>query len=172
VNLKAVDNLRWLDMGYNVIDLIDKAIKGAIRRKELHENIGREKCDIQSIKIMSKVLVKEIDRTIQYYEILKKEIDIVEFEEIDFYVYDKISFLIDEFNKKIYMPPIDNIREYLKFSLHIEKDLKSLLIDVQGRFVKNTSDLNTKTYEILSDMINNKASIIEVLEKILNKKQP
>ena len=78
-----------------------------------------------------------------------------------------MSFLIDEFNKKIYVTEIHNIKEFMKFSLDAEKDGKSLLIDVQGRFVKNTSDTHTKTYEILSKMINNKAIKIELLEKIL-----
>lgn len=154
-------------MGYNVIDLINKAIKLAIRRRKIYENIGKDKCDIPSIEIMSKVLEKEIDRTIKYYETLKNEINGVEFDEIDFYIYDKMSFLIDEFNKKIHVTEINNVREYLKFSLDSEKDGQSLLIDLQGRFVKNASDLNTKTYEILSNMIDNNARNIAVLEKIL-----
>jgi len=154
-------------MGYNVVDLIDKAIKVSIRKKEIYENIGKEKCNIPCMEIMSKVLVKEIDKTIKYYETLKIEIGKVEFEEIDLYIYDKMSFLIDEFNKRIYMTKINNVKEYLKFSLDLEKDVRSLLIDIQGRFVKNTSDLHTKTYEVLSYMINNKIKNIETLEKTL-----
>ena len=154
-------------MGYNVIDLIDKAIKVATRKKNIYESIGKDKCDIPCIEIMSKVLVKEIDKTIKYYEELKNEISEGEFDEIDFYIYDKMSFLIDEFDKKTYVTEINNVKEYLKFSLDLEKDGKSLLIDVQGRFVKNTSDLNTKTYEILSNMIDNKARNIALLEETL-----
>jgi len=60
-------------MGYNVIDIIDKAINIAVRRKTEYENIGKEKCDTQSIRIMSIVLAKEADKTIQYYETLKKK---------------------------------------------------------------------------------------------------
>ncbi|MBC8060890.1 MAG: hypothetical protein H7Y18_09510 [Clostridiaceae bacterium] len=154
-------------MGYNVIDLIDKAIKVSIRKKEIYKSIGKENCDIPSIQIMSKVISKEIDKTIKYYETLKVEIGDVEFEEIDLYIYDKMSFLIDEFNKRVYVTKINNVKEYLKFSLELEKDVQSLLIDVQGRFVKSTSDLHTKTYEILTFMINNKAQNIATLEKTL-----
>lgn len=154
-------------MGYNVIDLINKGINIAIRRKTIFENIGQEKCDIPSMKIISKVLVKEIEKTIQYYETLKKEIGNEEFEEIDFVIYDKMSFLIDEFSKKICVPEINNVREYLKFSLDLSKDIHSLLIDVRGRFVKNTSDIHTKTYKILSDIINNIAMHITTIEKTL-----
>ena len=154
-------------MGYNVIDLINKSIKIANRKKAIYESVGQRKCDIPSIEIMSKVLSKEISKTILYYEELKNELSESKFEEIDFYIYDKMSFLIDEFNKKIYATEINNIKEYLKSALNLEKDGKSLLIDVQGRFVKNTSDIHTKTYKILSDMINNKDNLIMTLEKII-----
>lgn len=154
-------------MGYNVMDVINKAINIAVREKAIYESIGQRKCDIPSIEIISKVLAKEIDKTIKYYEELKSEVSEAKFEEIDFYIYDKISFLIDEFNKKIYATEINNIKEYLKFSLALEKDGKSLLIDVQGRFVKNTSDMHTKTYKTLSAMIDNKENLITMLEKVI-----
>lgn len=154
-------------MGYNIIDLINKAINIAIRKKTIYKSVGQLNHDIPSIEIMSKVLAKEIDKTIKYYEELKSELSGVKFEEIDFYIYDRQSFLIDEFNKKIYTTEINNIKEYLKFSLDLEKDGKSLLIDVQGRFVQNTSDTKTRTYKILSDMIINKDNLISALEKII-----
>jgi len=50
---------------------------------------------------MSTVLIKQMDKTIEYYEKLKKVISGMEFEEIDFVIYDKMSFLIDEFNRKV-----------------------------------------------------------------------
>ncbi|EFG89044.1 hypothetical protein CLCAR_1228 [Clostridium carboxidivorans P7] len=55
-------------MGYNVIDLIDKAINIGIKEKTLYENIGKEKCNIPSIKIMSKILIQEVDKNIQHNE--------------------------------------------------------------------------------------------------------
>ncbi|AAK78256.1 MULTISPECIES: hypothetical protein [Clostridium] len=154
-------------MGYSIIDIIDKAIGIVIRRKSEYEKIEEEKHDSQAIRVMSAVLVKEADRTIQYYKTLKEEVGSVEFEEIDFIVYDKMSFLIDQFNKKTYEHHINNVKDYLKFSLDLEKDVYSLLVDVQGRFVKNTSDTHTKTYEILSDIIDNKANHISTIEKTL-----
>lgn len=154
-------------MGYNIVDIIDKGINIAIRRKVIFEKIGKNRCDIPTMKILSTVLIKEVDRTIQYYETLKKEIGNVEFEEIDFVIYDKISFLINEFNERIYVPEINDVKEYLRFSVDLEKDTYSLLIDIQGRFVKNTSDMHTKTYKILSQIIGNIDKHIKTLEKIL-----
>ncbi len=155
-------------MGYNVIDLINKSISISIKEKTMYENIGKEKCNIPSIKIMSKVLIQEVDKNIQYYESLKKELANLNFEEIDFGVYDKMSFLINEFNAKVYVTEVVNVRGYLKFSLDFQKDVYSLLIDLQGRSVKNSSDIDTKTYKILSDMISNKSKHINILEKIWN----
>ena len=154
-------------MGYNVADIINKAIKIALRRRTIYEKIGQEKYDILSIKIISTVLIKEVDRTIEYYEALLKEINDVEFEEIDFSIYDKMSFLINDFNKRIDIAEINNVREYLTFSLSLEKSLYSLLIDIQGRFVTNTSDIHTETYRILSDIIDNKTKHIAMIEKAL-----
>jgi hypothetical protein len=154
-------------MGYNVVDLIDKAIDIAIRRKNILEDIGHEKLDIQAIQIMSKVLSKEICKTIEYYETLKKELNNADIEEIDFVIYDKISFLINEFNKRIYASEINNVREYLKFSIDLLRDTNSLLVDIQGRLIKNIWDINTKTYKILSDLIRNIEGHIDTLEKNL-----
>lgn len=154
-------------MGYNVIDLINKAIDISIRKKAIYEHIGQRKCDISSMEMVSTILIKQINNTIRYYETLKRESEDRDFEEIDISIYDRISFLINEFNKKMYEPQINNIRDFLEFSLISEKDTYSLFIDIQGRFVKNTSDIHTKTYNILSDMINNKVELITTLEKII-----
>lgn len=154
-------------MAYNIIDLLNKAISISIRKKEIYENIKQKKCDIPSMEIIPKILIKKIDNTIEYYEALKDEIGEESFEEIDIRIYDRISFLINEFSKKIYEPEINNVRDFLEFSLALEKDTYSLIIDIQGRFTQNTSDVHTKTYKILSDMINNKADFVAALEKIL-----
>lgn len=154
-------------MAYNIIDLLNKAISISIRKKEIYENIKQKKCDIPSMEIIPKILIKKIDNTIEYYEALKEEIGEESFEEIDIRIYDRISFLINEFSKKIYEPEINNVRDFLEFSLALEKDTYSLIIDIQGRFTQNTSDVHTKTYKILSDMINNKADFVAALEKIL-----
>jgi len=154
-------------MGYNVIDLINKAISISIKKKDIYENIGLQKCDIPTIKIVTTILIKQIEKTIQYYETLKKDMDDGNFEEIDFGIYDRISFLINEFNEKVNEPQIDNVKNFLAFSLGLEKKTYDLFIAIQGRIVKHTSDIHTKTYITLSNMINNKADLIRTLEKII-----
>lgn len=154
-------------MAYNVIDLIDKSIDMEERRKKLYKNIGNQQKEHSSINIMSRVLIKNIDKTINYYKDLNRELKNTELEEFDFWTYDKISFLINEYNKKQHSVTFSNVKDYIKFSLNLEKDMYSLLIDIQGRFIKSTEDTHTKTYKILSDIISSRANHIETLEKIL-----
>lgn len=154
-------------MGYNIIDILNKGIDVSTKRKAIFEAIGQKNCDIPSIKIMSTVLSKQVDRTIKYYKELKKEITPEECDEIDFVIYDKISFLINEFSSRLYVPEIDNIRDFLRFSLNLEKDLYSLLVNIQGRLVKNTNAEQTKTYETLTKAIKNVSSHIETLKDLL-----
>lgn len=162
--------MEGVNVAYNVIDLINKSIDMEERRKKLYENIGKQQKEHSSIKIMSKVLIKNIDKTINHYKDLNRELKNIELEEIDFWTYDKISFLINQYNKKQYGISFDNVGDYISFSLNIEKDMYSLLIDIQGRFVKDTKDTYTKTYEILSNIISNRVKHIETLEKILRAK--
>lgn len=153
-------------MGYNIVDIIDKAIKVAKKRKILITSVG-EKSNTPSIKVMSKVLVKESNKTIKYYEELKKEISDIELEEIDFYKYDKMSFLIDDYNKRLIEVEVKNTREYLRNLLQAEKDVYAVFVDVRGRFVNKASDTETKTYKILSKIIDNKYKNIKELEKVI-----
>lgn len=154
-------------MAYNILDIINKAQNIALKRKNIYKKLNEENCGIPSIKIISKVLIKELDKTIKYYDTLKEVIGNTELEEIDLEVYDKMSFLINEFNRKVYVPEIHNVKEYIHFILGLEKDLYSLMVDLQGRFIKNKNDLQTKTYRVLSHMIAAKSAQIEAIEKLL-----
>lgn len=156
-------------MGYNIVDIINKAINISSRRREVYVKIGDEKSDMHSLKIMVRVLVKEIDKTIAFYEKLKEEVGNTEFEEIDFRIYDKISFLINEFNSRIFIGDINNTREFLELTVALEKDVYSLLINIQGRLVNDTEDVKTNTYKIISDIIKYKAQHILTLEKTISK---
>jgi len=154
-------------MAYNIIDLIDKAISIARKRKDIYEKVGKEKSDIQAVSIMVKVLIKEVDKSIEYYEELKNQLVDVEVEEIDFGIYDKISFLISEFSNRYYIGEFKNPREFFNFSISLERDIYSLLIDIQGRLVTNANDVYTKTYKILTSIIEIKAKHIADLENML-----
>ena len=154
-------------MGYNIIDIINKAINIENKRKMVIKNAITENNTSPSIKLISKVLCNQIDEIIKYYEELKNEIKYTELEEIDFRTYDKMSFLVNEFNERICVLKVINVREYLKSTLELEKNKYSLFIDMQGRLFNNTSDTGTKTYEILSKIIANILKHIRTIEKTI-----
>ena len=154
-------------MGYNILDIIDKAIKIENKKKAIIKNVVADDNVIPAIVLMPKVLCHQMDEIIKYYEELKTEIMNTEFEEIDIRTYDKISFLMNEFNDKIYTQDIQNGKDYLKLSLKFAKDKYSLFLDIQGRLVKDMDDTNTKTYEILSKMIKNIKKQIQTIEKTI-----
>ena len=154
-------------MSYDVRDLIDKAIEIGKKRVIIYNNIGRSNSSNSSIKIVSEVLSKKQKRTIEYYELLRKEIKVEDKDEIDFLTYDKLSFLVNEFNQKKYIPEINNAKEFLIFSLNLEEDINSLFIDLQGRLMNSTKDINSKCYNVLSEMITYKIKTIKGLKDTL-----
>lgn len=83
---------------------------------------------------------------------------------IDFDIYDKISFLINQFNLKMYKTDAKTPKDFLSFSLGLEKEILALFLDIQGRLVKTSSDTTSTAYLILSNIINTKTKLIENLE--------
>ncbi len=151
-------------LGYNIIDIMDKAIAIGYKRKELYIGISNQNHQPPAVKILSKVLADNLDKTLLYYEKLKKEVNDKEVEKIDFGIYDKISFLINQFNLRIYTTDITTPKEFISFSLNFEKEILALFLDIQGRLIKNTNDTTSTAYMILTDMIKNKIKLIENLE--------
>lgn len=154
-------------MAYNVLDLLDKAINIAEKRKKLYNDALFKTSKNSSIYVLINVLLKNMDRTIEYYEKLKLEAVTVTGEEIDFVIYDKISFLVNEFNHKLFIPENLTTKILLESSLDIEKDILALYIDVQGRFVKNEGDTRTNIYKILSSLILQKQKKVTELEAFI-----
>ena len=150
-------------MGYNILDIINKAIDISHMRKRLYLEINQQNYQSPSVKILSKVLADNVDKSIIYYEKLKKEVD-ENIEIIDLVIYDRISFLINQFNLRIHTANITSATELLSFSLKLESEILALFLDIQGRLVKNQEDTNSATYIILSDMIKVKTSLIHDLE--------
>lgn len=151
-------------MGYSIIDIIDKSIAITYKRKELYTEISVQSDLPPSVKILSKVLADNVDKTLLYYGRLKNELKDEEAEKIDFAIYDKISFLISQFNLRVYSTVATTPKEFLSFSLIFEKEILALFLDIQGRLVTIESDINSKTYIILSDMIKTKTKLIGYLE--------
>jgi len=157
-------------LAYNAIDLLDKTIYIAIKRKEIYESIAEENSSNTTLLLISKVLIKNVEKNIHYYEKLKMEIDEDILEEIGFADYDRIAFLINEFNTKLLVPNISDVKALMKFSLEFEKLLYALFIDIQGRLVHKEEDAESMTYKMLSNIITRKDEQIKSLEKAIKNK--
>lgn len=155
-------------MAYNIIDIIDKIILISEKRKRIYENVYCDKEKFSSINVITKVLSRCMDREIEYYRKLKCEIEGKVLNEIDFVIYDKISFLINEFSDRLACDDVSDVNKLKKCSLEMDKKVLALLINVQGRFIKNEEDTETLAYETLTLIIKEKEKCITELEKYVN----
>lgn len=152
-------------MAYTVLDLLDKSINIAEKRKKLYSKAIPSISKNPSLYVLLNVLIKNSDKTIEYLRKLKLEANNIICEEIAFDVYDKISFLINQFNQKLFIPETLNIKNLLESSLDIEKDVLALFIDIQGRLVKKEADTGTNAYKILSKIILQEEKKIKDIQK-------
>ena len=165
-------------MGYNIIDIVNKCIiieenKRNIFKKIINEdslNLIKSELIRLRLIVLVKTFLKDIDRVIDYYEELKNRINISSIEEIDFRTYDKIAFLMNEYDNKIKYMDLDEIspKEYVDITLDLTKDKYALLIDIQGRLYNNTNDNKSSTYEVLTNLINHTDNHIKVIENIVS----
>lgn len=153
-------------MAYNALDLIDKAIDIVNNKLNIYKRILMEE-DLNIMVLVRNAFIKECEKSILYYKELKRKLQDKELEEIDFVVYDKISFLINEFNGKHYNGKVKNIKELKEFTLNYEKDTLALLIDIQGRLIKKESDINSIAYEVLNKIIKKKEEYIGNLKEYI-----
>ncbi|QBD87863.1 hypothetical protein EW636_10110 [Clostridium tetani] len=152
-------------MAYTALDLLDKIIYVEEKKRDIcGAGLDKAKNDMR-IYILIKVMMKNLDRSIEFHKELKEQMLKSKMEEIDFIVYDKISFLIDEFSTKLLAPDIFNIKGLIKFCLEFQRDILALCIYIQGRIVQREEDMNTSTYKALNAMIVEKKKEIKNLEE-------
>lgn len=156
-------------MPYNPTDLIDKAILIANKQIDIYTQVINKKFYDFRIRTLANVFIKHINDNIEYYEAIKENCRECLEEEIDFSVYDKISFLVNSFYKNIIMPNINSAKELTKYHLEMEEKKYALFIDMQGRFVKSNADRKTYGYKIISDIIKNKEKHINEIKKVMNR---
>jgi rubrerythrin len=139
---------------YTINDIIEKLILIEQDSMKLYSNIAdKSKSPNLMLSIMAKALAKEELRHIQYYESLKKEIRDEEDMQIDFFLYDRVAKLLNEFRHKIILLEPKHVQELIKYALEFEKKNIALLLDIQGRLVVDLQDVAKSTYEIISKLI-------------------
>ena len=106
-------------MAYTAIDLLDKIIYTGGKNKNMYDDSLEKLQKNTPNYLVIKVISRNLGISIEYYRKLKEETYNIDLEEIDFIIYDKISFLINEFTYKILLDTRDiksSIRVIFKFS--------------------------------------------------------
>lgn len=155
-------------MAYTIIDLLDKIIEISKIKKDNCISAMQNMEKGSHNYILLKVFDKSIGKHIKYYEKLKNDISEngTNIEEIDFQVYDKISYLVNEFKHHSLIPDnnFNNVEEsYLKF----QKEVLALYLDIQGRMVKSEKDTKTEAYKTFCEIISYKQKNIAEIEKFI-----
>lgn len=156
-------------MSYTVLDLIDKVIYMIGKKKDTCRSILDETEKDTSVYILMSVLMKSLDTSAKYYINLRKEVRMEDLDKIDFVIYDKMSFLMNEFNNKTIFAESVSVKNIINSWVSFQKDALALYIDIQGRLVKNQDDVKTNTYKIIANMINEKKKYIKSLEDFAKK---
>lgn len=144
-------------MGYDIRDIIDKALGVASKRRELYSSLMDINPDVR-VRFVINTLLIQVDKDINSFHALREKITDEIAEEIDFDIYDKISSLVYQFNRTLIKPNIRTSDDILSFALDVEEKLYALFVDIQGRLVKDNVIVESQAYLMLT-------KIIEVKEK-------
>lgn len=120
-----------------------------------------------SIKTVALVLAREEEKHVESHNNLKESLKDKELDEIDFDVYDKVSGLISEFQSRIIMPNIYNVKDLVLAALVLESQYLALLVDIQGRMVKNKEDVERLSYKVLEGLLEDEKKRINNLKVFL-----
>lgn len=157
-----------LIMGYKIVDVIDKAVNIDEKILVLINKVEESDKFDTKIEIMSKVLKKQFVSKIQGYKEIRKEAEMINMDDIDFFVYDKMSFLINEFNKQENKLDIKDIKSYVNSLIDIEKDELALFVDIKGRLVNSEYGYSKENYDTIIKIIDNIDNFISNLESVIN----
>lgn len=153
-------------MGYNAIDILDKAILITENKKKMYRKIASNS-NSPRIQLVADILISHLDKSIYFYKFSIVRLRDKSLEEIPFDVYDTVSSLVNTFGQLISIPDIKEVRDFMKFASLIESKTLALFVDIQGRVLKNREDVNSEVYKILGILIKEKQKNIEDINSFL-----
>lgn len=149
---------------YDIRDILRKGIAITEKKKNEYVKLQENSGDIR-LRLLIGVFIREFEKDIVYYNRLVDNITDSIAEGIDFWVFDKISSLVNQFSRIITPINISDRKELVAYVLEQEKATYALLVDIQGRMVSNDSPASI-AYYVLLEIIDVKRSFIEELEKM------
>jgi hypothetical protein len=147
---------------YDIRDIINKAIALANQKRELYIK-ACEDINAPDVLLVLKVVLKTIEKEIEHYNTMIKNITNEMAEGIDFATYDKVSSLVAQFSKIMIAPKLHNKNELVLFIIDLEEQIYALLVDIQGRMVTNEAVASTVSYYVLNELISEKEQYISNL---------
>ncbi|APH18646.1 hypothetical protein [Clostridium botulinum] len=139
-------------MAYTIIDIINNLIDIEKKSFSIFREISNN-CEDLRISIVSKTIANQERKYTQYYENLKKDIDVLDKEDIDFSIYDRISSRMQQFKISITMPVVTDIKKLINFARELSKENLALLIYIQGQLIRKETDTNMLAYNIMGKII-------------------
>ncbi|APC81010.1 hypothetical protein [Clostridium botulinum] len=139
-------------MAYTIIDIINNLIDIEKKGFSIFREISNNSEDLR-ISIVSKTISNQERKYTQYYENLKKDIDVLDKEDIDFSIYDRISSRMQQFKISITMPVVTDIKKLINFARELSKENLALLIYIQGQLIRKETDTNMLAYNIMGKII-------------------
>jgi hypothetical protein len=150
---------------YTGLDLMEKLILQAKWRKQIWANLKKKEKDVGK-KILLKMLRDKTSRDITYYEQLTVQMKTQEAEIIDFFIYDKVASLMNQYKARIEsIPQLKTKNEIINFAIELEEGMIALLLDIQGRLVQKSEAEDTRIYKLLLEMIDQKSKYVDELKR-------
>lgn len=150
---------------YTGLDLMEKLVLRAKWRKQIWANLKKQEKDVGK-KILFKMLRDKTNRDITYYEQLTVQMKTQEAEIIDFFIYDKVASLMNQYKARIEsIPQLKTKNEIVSFAIELEEGMIALLLDIQGRLVQKSEAEDTRIYKLLLEMIDQKSKYVDDLKR-------
>lgn len=151
---------------YSVIDILNKAIAQSKHRKDIMNRHWEKASNIRT-KILISVIIKGIDRDIDFYEEVINDIDKAEVEKITIDVYDKIASLMNQFTVNLrVLEEIDLDGDIIGQCMELNSSLLALFINIQGRLAESGAETFQKSYDILSKIMEDKRRLLITAENL------
>lgn len=152
-------------MSYNIVDLLKKLETLEENALQMYRDMAsmKESQDVR-LRTAAKILASEEERHVSLYRKLIEQAEQQPETEIDFFIYDKASSLVEGFRKRIVKPRIETVKELIRFAVEFEKENAALLIDIRGRMVKKEEDTINFNYLTLTELILEEQKHIDMLK--------
>ena len=131
----------------------------------MYERATDDEGDIRNRMVLG-VFIKSTEKEIRHCDEMLSSISDQMAGGIDFDVYDKISFLVNQFSRTLVMPKTHDRRQLVAYALNQEKAVLALLLDIQGRMMMQERMTESVAYYVLSELIEIKKAFIDKMERI------